>query len=215
VIRSPTFFWSWAVPLVLFVVLIMNRKRMPAVLAGFGIFVIGLLPVLGLTPFMYQLHSTVADHYMYLPMFGIALAVASVVSLRPSSAVISAYAIGLVVLGALSMLQTRWWREDIAFSQRGVDLYPESVDAHASMGRALASAGRVEEAVPHFRFVAAARPASVIAHTLLGRALAVTGHLEEADREFSVAVQLNPNDGALSAERDALRARLKAPATSP
>src|SRR5262249_28915728 len=122
VIKSPPFFWRWLVPLFLLAVLILNRKRMPAVLVGFGIFVIGLLPVLGLTPFMYQLHSTVADHYMYLPMFGVALAVASVVSLRPSAAVIVGCAAALVVLGALSMLQTRWWRADVAFSQRGVDL---------------------------------------------------------------------------------------------
>jgi hypothetical protein len=37
---------------------------------------IGLLPVSGLARFMFQIHSTVADHYMYLPMLGPAMALA-------------------------------------------------------------------------------------------------------------------------------------------
>src|SRR5205823_5816266 len=50
-------------------------RKAPAVIAA-AIFTAGLLPVLGLVPFDFQVYSTVADHYAYLAMLGPALAVA-------------------------------------------------------------------------------------------------------------------------------------------
>ena len=44
------------------------------------VFVFGMVMNLGLAPFQFQFHSTVADHYAYLAMLGPALAVAWIAS---------------------------------------------------------------------------------------------------------------------------------------
>ena len=64
-------YWTWIVPVGIGGLLIFAR-RMPMVIAGAAVYVLGLLPVLGLVGFDYQGISTVADRYLYLPMFGMA-----------------------------------------------------------------------------------------------------------------------------------------------
>jgi hypothetical protein len=44
---------------------------------GLRLYVVALLPVLGLVPFSYQFWSNVADRYAYVPLFGLAFAFAS------------------------------------------------------------------------------------------------------------------------------------------
>jgi hypothetical protein len=48
----------------------------PWLIVAFAVFVVALLPVLGLTPFNVQMISTVTDRYLYLAMLAPALAVA-------------------------------------------------------------------------------------------------------------------------------------------
>ena len=71
--------WHWftgLVPWGLALWLWSRRTRVPWLVAAVGVFVTGLLPVLGLVPFAFQAYSTVADHYMYSAMLGPALALA-------------------------------------------------------------------------------------------------------------------------------------------
>ncbi len=53
-----------------------QRTRVPWLVSTAGVFVAGLLPVLGLVPFAFQAYSTVADRYVYIAMLGPALALA-------------------------------------------------------------------------------------------------------------------------------------------
>src|SRR5262249_38527157 len=65
---------AWLGPWIICLGALRCRRRAPWLLAGFGIFVTALLPVLGLIPFNFQAYSTVANRYAYVAMLGPALA---------------------------------------------------------------------------------------------------------------------------------------------
>jgi hypothetical protein len=118
-------FYTWIVPVLLgsLIAWLWRRRRNDRVVAGAIWFVLALLPVLGFTPFAFQRMSTVADRYLYLPMFGVSLIAAGVLERmteggkppmhrrfsRRGAAVLTT--IVLVALGARTVLQIRWWRD--------------------------------------------------------------------------------------------------------
>jgi hypothetical protein len=79
-------YYTWVAPVLAAMVLWIGRRRLPIVVAGLALAVVGLLPVLGLVPFHYQVYTTVADHYLYLPMAGVGLALAGALLKVPARA---------------------------------------------------------------------------------------------------------------------------------
>lgn len=75
VMAQGTFYVAWLVPAALVASLACLRGRR-VWLTAVGLSVAWLVPVLGFVPFEYQRISTVADRYLYLAMFGPALALA-------------------------------------------------------------------------------------------------------------------------------------------
>ena len=91
--------------------ILIARGKLPVLLSGAILFVSPLIPVLGLKPFDFQQYSTVADHYLYIPMIGVALIVATMLARLKSQAV--AIAIGAIFCIALAIGafdQTKHWR---------------------------------------------------------------------------------------------------------
>jgi tetratricopeptide (TPR) repeat protein len=168
---------------------------MPALGIGAAVFVVGLLPVLGFTPFMFQLFSTVADHYLYLPMLGIAIVAACVVNRKDSAPTRTASVAVVLVLAGLSTLQLRTWRDSIALFSRAVQLHPQIPAGHANLASALASAGRIDEAIPHFKFVADALPDNVIAQQRLAQAYLFTSQYLPAIERAQASMRLNERAG--------------------
>jgi len=85
---------------------------------------------------------------------------------------------------------------------------PSYSKSHNNLGIALASLGRVDEAITHFRSALALNPKDEGAFFNLGRALLEKGSREEAVRAFREAVRLNPD---FVVARKALRALDGAP----
>ena len=74
-------FYLSAFLMILLIYHIYNIKRKkPLVVWGFLIFVIGMLPVSGLVPFMFQNWSNVADRYIYFSFLGVSLVVGILVA---------------------------------------------------------------------------------------------------------------------------------------
>jgi hypothetical protein len=195
VIQSGALYYTWIIPATLAIVLWLLRRRMPTAGVGAAVFVAGLLPVLGLTPFMFQLFSTVADHYLYLPMLGIAIVTASIVN-RKDSAPSRAGSVALVlVLAGVSALQLRTWRDSVTLFSHAVELHPQVPAAHANLASALASAGRIEQAIPHFKFVADALPDNVIAQQRLAQAYLFTSQYLPAIERAEASMRLHERAG--------------------
>jgi hypothetical protein len=134
--RSPRFIagdspvrWTSLITLALAWGVWLTRRRWPAVITVFAIFVAGLLPAIGIIPFSFQNYSTVADRYAYLAMLAPALAVGLLVSRLPRKPVLATAALVLAVLGALSVNQLRHWKEDWALVDYTLNANPRSLAA--------------------------------------------------------------------------------------
>ena len=105
-------YYTWLIPAGLVVVFALRPRRWRAGWMGGLLFLIPLLPVLGLVPFEFQYVSTTTDHYLYLAMLGPALLLASMVRVRPRLGVVAGA--GLLILTVLSFHQTLFWRTNRA-----------------------------------------------------------------------------------------------------
>jgi tetratricopeptide (TPR) repeat protein len=113
-------YWTWFFPVGLGVIL--WRLRRPMLTAAGLIFLLGVLPVLGFTPFVFQYYTNVADRYVYVSMLGAAIAVAWLVSKYPSRIMIGIVCAVLLVFCSLSFLQAGIWQDSDTLYEHGLTL---------------------------------------------------------------------------------------------
>ncbi len=102
-------YWTWLLPAAVAARIAWLRR--PYLSAATWVFLLGLLPVLGLLPFLYQYYSTVADRYVYLAMLGPAIIAAWFLQKLPARAAASLAALVLVVFSAAAFVQTERWSD--------------------------------------------------------------------------------------------------------
>jgi tetratricopeptide (TPR) repeat protein len=122
--------WTWMIPAALIAVLWLNRRRCAPALAGMLVFVAALLPVLGLVRFNFQYYSTVADRYLYIPMFGIALIAGWGLSRLPSRYAVFA-AVPLLLLAWRTAMQVGYWQDSLTLFGHVLDNEPRSAVAYS------------------------------------------------------------------------------------
>jgi hypothetical protein len=159
---------AWLLPAGLAVLLWSLRKTQPILIAAGLLFVTPMLPVLGLVTFLFQYYSTTADHYLYQPMLGPALALAWVLSRYGGRPLAVLCGIWLALLGLRSIDQAGYWRTDRELWTRALVVNPKSFVAHIQLGNAVARQSQLDE-VAHQRA------------------------LDEAVQHFQAAIALNPN----------------------
>jgi hypothetical protein len=124
--------WAWR-----------GRVLRPWLLAGLVIFIVGVGPVLGLTPFMFQYSSTVADHYLYLSVFGLALMATWAVVRYRGRALTVGCGVALALLAIRSNLQIGYWRDDPSLWIHTMELSPSSFNAPTNLAAGLGREGAV------------------------------------------------------------------------
>src|SRR5436190_14354781 len=152
-------YWTWLVPAAIAALLWWRRReaRLPIAAALFAI--AALSPLLGLVPFDFQGYSTTADHYLYIPMAGVALAVAWAACHVQPRVAIGAVATVALVLALLSARQVMFWRDSVALFEHTIAVNPDSYAAYSNLAASALREARDEEkvlAVAHERDDAAA-----------------------------------------------------------
>ncbi len=177
-------------------VLIGRRSRWGACL---GVFLAGVLPVLGFLPFLFQIYSTVADRYLYLALPGVSLAAAFgmrlALDLRPRHAPAgwaAVVAVGLA-LGFASFTQTTHWRDSEALWRRAIAVEPRVAESHNNLGTALAARGREAEAFDHFSEAVRLKPEYEDALSNMANGLITRGRTDEAIAALHRALATKPN----------------------
>jgi hypothetical protein len=194
-------YWTWAVPAAVAAAVYAARNRARLLAVAAGVFVAGLLPVLGFARFDFQLYSTVADHYLYLAMLGVALAVSAAAaavthSIPPGRARTAALLTGAAVLAALavrSWYQTWHWHDSLSLFENAVRVDPDSPAMRTLLAAQLNSLGRYGEAYDQAMRVAKAEPRYGGAYVQAGRALWGMGRRETAVEAYRAAVECRPD----------------------
>ena len=210
--RSPVWLMTqnWAyftglVPVALGVLAWLGRSRYPVLCAAFGIITAALLPTLGLTPFVFQIYSTVADRYQYLAVFGLALAFSwglyAVWTLgegRERLRLGTASACGAVLLLCAlgSSLQTLCWQSSTALFTQALNVNPRSWGAANNLAAVLLDQGHSQEALVPLAIALRERPEYAEAHANLGVVWINLRQPHRAEAEFRAATTFEPRLGS-------------------
>ena len=164
---------------------------------GLGFFTLNLLPVLGLVWMKYLNVSPVADHFVYLPMIGLAgLAVAGLeridAALKPDDRpwCVAAVAAIMLLLAFGSHSQAKLFVNHQIMWAYTLERNPDAWPAINDQGNDLMEAGRVPEALEYYQRALKLYPENPDIITNVGSALARTGHLSEAMQKFQEALRL-------------------------
>ncbi|HWB54469.1 MAG TPA: tetratricopeptide repeat protein [Tepidisphaeraceae bacterium] len=181
-------YWTWIFPVLAAGAIILFRRRRWLV-AGVLLFLAGWLPVSGLTGFLFQFYSTVADHYLYLSMFGIAVIAAYVVKAYPRWTWIYAAIVALLALG--SFVQAGYWGSSTTLYRHVLSVSPRSYMARNNLAMILLSENHPAEA-----------------QQLLEQATQINPeHYQAWEQLAELLVQRGEIDGAIDAEKHAMATR--------
>jgi hypothetical protein len=185
-----------AVLLALTAAAVWQGRRRPWLLVGWLWYLGMLVPVIGLV----QVGSQgMADRYTYLPMIGLALALAWSGAewarsgrLRPW--VLAIACVWLLACTAQARTQVAVWRDSVALFEHARAVVGEHPVVLVNLGEAYDDAGRVEEAIASYRAGLAGFPHARFARGRLGILLAESGRNAEAISELERAIRAHPEE---------------------
>jgi tetratricopeptide (TPR) repeat protein len=170
--------------------------------ACLALFAAGLLPVLGLAPFLHQIYSTVADRYVYLAMLGVALAAALLYGCaapRWPRATRLAAVLLLLILGLLGWRQAGHWRNTETLWTHSARVAPRAAVVHTYLGVILNEKGQTEQAMKEYETAIALEPRSPEAHNNLATIYLSRKQLDKAIEHYRRSVEALPRHAAAHA----------------
>lgn len=194
-IQSGTLLWSWIPGLVLCMAIWLCRKRFPVVVVPALLFVAGLSPVLGFSPFGFQRISTVADRYAYMAMIGPALWLAQLIIRFPRRGAWIAAALLIVTAMCISFEQTAVWENSLTLMTHALELNPHSPSALLGLGGAMHKMGNLPEATSDLQKAISIDPDDSDAHFNYGNVLYAEQDFPRAASQFEIAQSLNRRKG--------------------
>ena len=174
-----------------------NVASRPYLLVGWLWFVGTLAPVLGLVQVGEQAR---ADRYTYIPLIGLAIAVAwSVVDgvgtrRNAERGLVLAGAAAVLLLAVAARVQVHTWHDTIALFEHAAAVVEDNHFAHHRLGAAHFGAGRFEQAERHYREALRIESRQPSVRVELANLLATQGRLEEALVHYREAAELQPDD---------------------
>jgi len=164
------------------------------VFCGWAIFCLSLAPVLGLVPFEFQDFTTVADHYLYVPILGASLALLGLlIRLRMTARVLWISTAILVVFAGSSFSQAGIWRSTETLFNHTLKVNPESYLAHYSIAMDLFEAGRTDEGISHILKCLEINPNYLYAEVALGTGWLRNGEFQKAIDYYLSVLAKNPS----------------------
>jgi tetratricopeptide (TPR) repeat protein len=170
-------------------------RRAPWLAAGWGWYLVTLLPVIGLIQVGGQAR---ADRYLYLPMIGLAIvaawgtpALAARLRLAPTALAVPAAA-ALLAFAAAGSLQAGYWRSNETLFTHALAVTRDNWLAHSFLGAEARNRGDAQGAVAHYLEAVRGNAASADMRYNLGLALTEAGLTAEGIGELRMALHLNP-----------------------
>lgn len=190
VLRHAMTYAEWLIPAA--AAFLIWRLRRPAVTAGALIALAFLLPVLGLTPFIFQELSTVSDRYCYMALFGCGLAVAALVARWSSRPVYVVAALLLIAAAGVSIYQEGYWNNSISLFTHAISENPTSGLSYQNLGNAYLEAGDNDRAMASYTRAGDLQRRDPRPFFAIGCLLMDEGRPDPALRSFQRAVAVSP-----------------------
>jgi protein O-mannosyl-transferase len=197
---------------------LLTLRRHPYLGVGWFWFLVTLLPVIGLVQVGSQ---SMADRYMYIPLVGVAMAVAwGIPALIPSSlrhpALLKSVAVcSLVACFGLTWRQLTLWRNSQTLLEHTVQVTQRNYFAHFLLGNYLFQQGKYQEALPHFLMTVRIKPDHEPAHYRIGMISMMNGDLGMAISHLATSLTISPNSERSANARVSLERCLKAKMAQP
>jgi tetratricopeptide (TPR) repeat protein len=176
--------------------IVIRAKKRPYLLVGWLWFLGMLLPVSGI---FQNGRQFMADRYAYFSFIGIFIAVVWLIAdlaahLRvPAWSEAAVVALLLMVLVPITRKQLSYWHEGITLFAHALAVTRDNDVAEDNLGVALASAGFINESMPHFEQALALSPYDPIARFDYGTYLLRTGRPQLAVAQLRIALAETPN----------------------
>ena len=167
-------------------------RRRQMLVFGLSWFVLALAPTSQVMPH----HIARADRFLYLPLIGLAVALAAILRPLGAHSVRRVFRVGglaitatlLAVLTILTIRQVPVWRDDMSVWSHCVQVEPRNAYGHSRVAKQLAKAGLFEQAVQRYTLAVSLRPDH--ADTLAELAVLFATWSEPELRDFELAVEL-------------------------
>jgi tetratricopeptide (TPR) repeat protein len=178
------------------ILVIMLASRHRYLLVGWFWYLGTLVPVIGLVQVGSQ---AMADRYTYIPLTGLFIIIAwgfndILAGWRYRKIILGTAALmALLALSICTYFQLRHWRNSITLFSHAISVTSENILAQLNFGEALASKGKPEEAMNHYRQALRIKPDFALAHNNLGDLLLSKGKFSEAISHFRQALQAKPD----------------------
>ena len=111
---------------------------------------------------------------------------------------LAAGTICIVLLSVVTYRQLGFWKDNVTLWSHTVEVTPANFIAEDNLGGALLEAGRIDEAIPHFRQAAAIEPSDPMSRLNLAADQERTGNFRSAIDQFAAVIQAT-NDVRLRA----------------
>lgn len=170
-------------------------KRYPYFITGWLWYLGTLVPVIGIVKIG---DFAIADRYTYVPLIGLFIIIVwggtdLLKEWRYKAMGFGAIAMVIIsILSVFTWLQIQHWANSITLFKHTINVTENNYFAHYGMGHALASQGKLKEAVEHFEEAVRIRPDKATLYNDLGRALAGQGEFKESISVFLRAVRMKP-----------------------
>ena len=160
VLESSWTFITWTPPIAIAALVFRERKHHPWLAVACGVFLLGVLPTLGLKAFAFQTFSTVTDHYLNLSMLGVAIGVGFGVQValqklqKANKAPASFALVGIALLIALcfkSHSQINHWQTSEAIYGHAIAVNTKSWFSHRMLGLEQELRDDPDQALIHYR----------------------------------------------------------------
>ena len=177
------------------IVAIRARRALPVLFTGWFWFIVTLIPVIGLVQVGEQ---SMADRYGYIPSIGVFILVAwgagELASRwkRGPAAFSVASAAAIAICALLTRRQIGFWHDGETLFLRAIAVTEGNGVAHDSLGTILASKGRLDEAIAHYREALKLRQDDASALNNLGSALILEDRYTEAVQALRQALKAKP-----------------------
>jgi len=183
--------------ILMFVMILRDIRKRPYLTVGWLWYVGTLVPVIGLV--QNGVWPAMADRWAYVPLIGIFIMIAwgvpEITARWPHRKI--GLAAGAIIyfalLAALACKQVSYWKNSITLFEHTLKATSNNYISHYNLGHALASEGRLDDAIDHYLEALRIKPDCVEARNNLSLALSKQGRLDEAIDHYLEALRIKPD----------------------